>query len=77
MTVVIAFPKGPTAFAFIGCYEDMRYIVNYTKYYATCNNNLSSFNRIKRSSLVGLDDAVETFERHADYEEGGTETDHP
>ena len=41
------------------------------------NSNLSSFNRIKRSSLVRSNDAVETFKCHVQYEESATQTWHP
>ena len=46
----------------------MRYVTNYSIGYNTSNSNLSSFNRIKRSSLVGSDDAVETFKRQKNDE---------
>ena len=48
-------------------------IVYYAKHNNTQNGDLSSFNCIKWSSFVGSDDAVETFERHAEYEEGPTQ----
>ena len=51
----------------------MRYIEDYTKYKNTQNGELSSFNRIKRSSLVWSNDAVETIEGHAEYEEGAAQ----
>ena len=45
----------------------MWYIKNYTEYNNTKNCDFSSFNRIKRSSLVRSDDAVETSECHVEY----------
>ena len=41
----------------------MRYVNHHTTGYYTSNGDLSSFNRIKRSSFVRSDDAVETFKR--------------
>ena len=38
---------------------------DYNKY----NSNFNSFNRIKRSCFVRSNDAVESVERHAEYEE--------
>ena len=51
----------------------MRNIVHYTKQNNAYYSDLSSFNRIKRSGLVRFNDAVETFKRHAEYEEGATQ----
>ena len=44
----------------------MRKIASYAKDRNACYGNFSSFNRIKRSSLVWSDDAVETGECHTD-----------
>ena len=51
----------------------MRNIKQNTEYYNYNNGNFSFFNSIKRSCLVGSDDAVEPVEGHADDEEGGAE----
>ena len=40
-----------------------------TEWYNTHNGNLSSFNRIKRSSLMRSNDAVETVEGHTEDEQ--------
>ena len=48
----------------------MRHTVQSRNNNNTYNNNSSPFNGIKRSSLVGSDDAVETFKCHAEYEPG-------
>ena len=47
----------------------MGHIKPYTEHHYTSYCDFSSFNRIKRSSLVGSDDAVEPVERHRDDEE--------
>ena len=47
----------------------MRKIINDTEDYNTHDSEFSSFNRIKRGSLVGSDDAVETFKSYNGYEE--------
>ena len=48
-----------------------------TEDYDGGNGNFSSFNRIKRSSFVRSDDAVETIERHAEYKESTAQSSHP
>ena len=53
--------------------KEMRNIVQETKCDNKYNGDFGSFNRIKRSSLVRSDDAVETIKRHAEYEESWTE----
>ena len=42
-------------------------IKNQTKYDNADYSNFSSFNRIKRSSLVRPNDAVESVESHTEY----------
>ena len=51
----------------------MRYIEDNTKSKNTENGDLSFFNRIKRSSLVWSDDAVETIKCHGENEEGAAQ----
>ena len=51
----------------------MRYIVHDTEDYNADNSGFSSFNRIKWSSLVRPDYAVESIEGHGNYEEGTAE----
>ena len=48
-------------------------MVHNTEYNNTDYSHFSPFNCIKRSCLVGPDDAVESVEGHADDEEGGAE----
>ena len=52
----------------------MGHIKSYTEHHYTAYGDLGSFNRIKRSSLVRPDDAVETIKRHAQYEESAAES---
>ena len=46
----------------------MRDVKKSEKYKDGYYSDLSSFNRIKRSSFVGPNDAVETFKRHREYQ---------
>ena len=57
-------------FASISEDKKIRNTVQNTENDNRCNGEPSSLNRIKRSSLVRSDDAVETFKRHA-YDEPG------
>ena len=61
----------------MGCDKQMRYIVQNTENYNTHYCDFSSFNRIKRSSLVRSDDAVESVKSHIYNEESTAETGHP
>ena len=48
-------------------------VENETKDDNTNNSNFGSFNRVKRSSLVRHNDAVESVERHAEYQKSTEE----
>ena len=71
------FPEWNTRF--ISCIRgvQLRHIVKKTEYYTTGYSYLGSFNRIKRGSLVWYHDAVQTFKRHVEYEEGAGQAREP